>query len=360
MESPAALDSKELLERIRRNEVPREFVAMAARGFLPFPQEDLIAILAVLSEQDDQEIAAEARHSLQEIPRAGLLSFAHQESAAPDALASLLKGFDDQEIVSALLRNRSMPNDAVAVLAGSAEGKIQEIIVTNQRRLIEEPKILEALLDNPQLTGDVKRRALEAREEFFEKRAVRDARLEAERALEVEEALDEEAQKALDEILAQVDESEDVPGADPPPDDIPEEEKPVWVRILNMSVSARVRLAFQCGRPERAILIKDSSKLVSTAVIRSPKITESEVENFASMRNLDSEVLRLIGTNREWMRKYPIMLTLVRNPKAPIGVVLPLINRLNLRDLKNLSQDRNVPETIRLSARKLFVARAAK
>jgi hypothetical protein len=359
MESPAALDSKELLERIRRNEVPREFVAMAARGFLPFPQEDLIAILAVLSEQDDQEIAAEARQSLQEIPHPALISFAQQESSVPEALVSLLRGFDDLEIVSALLRNRSMPNDALVALAGSAEGKIQEIIVTNQRRLIEEPKILEALFDNPQLTGDVRRRALEAREEFFEKRAARDARLEAERAIE-EEPLDEEAQEALDEILAQVDESEDVPAADALPDDIPEEEKPVWIQILNMSVSARVRLAFQCGRTERAILIKDRNKQVCTAVIRSPRITESEVESFASMRNLESEILRLIGTNREWMRKYPIMLTLVRNPKAPIGVVLPLINRLNLRDLKNLSQDRNVSEAVRLSARKLFVARAAK
>jgi hypothetical protein len=360
MDSPAALDSKELLERIRRNEVPREFVAMAARGFLPFPQEDLIAILAVLNEHDDQEIAAEARQSLQEVPPSDLLSFAQQESSAPEALVSLLRGFDDQEIVSALVRNRSLPNDALVALAGSAEGKIQEIIVTNQRRLIEEPKILEALLDNPRLTGDVRRRALEAREEFFEKRAARDARLEAERALEVEEALDEEAQAALDEILAQVDEAEDVPASAPPPDEIPEEEKPVWVRILNMSVSARVRYAFQCDRTGRAILIKDRNRLVCSAVIRSPRVTESEVESFASMRNLESEVLRLIGTNREWMRKYPIMHTLVRNPKAPIGVVLPLINRLNLRDLKNLSQDRNVPEAVRLSARKLFVARAAK
>jgi hypothetical protein len=360
METPAGLDAHELLVRIDRDEVPREFVAMAARGFLPFAQEDLIAILAVLSERDDPAIAADARQTLQEIPRAGLMVFAQQESAPAPALASLLKAFDDQEIVSALLRNRSMPNGAVIELAGAAGGKIQEIIVTNQRRLIEEPKILDALLANPQLTADVRRRALEAREEFFEKRATRDAKRKAESVEVEQEPLDEEAQQALDAILEQIDESEDVPLTQTPPKDAPEEEKSIWIRIVSMTMSDRVKLAFQGGRTERSILIKDRNRLVCTAVIKSPRITESEVESFAGMRNLESEVLRLIGTNREWMRKYPILHALVRNPKAPIGVVLPLVNRLNLRDLKNLSQDRNVPEAVRRSARKLFVARAAK
>jgi hypothetical protein len=360
MESPAGLDAHELLARIRRDEVPREFVAMAARGFLPFPQEDLIAILAVLSERDDPAIAADARQSLQEIPREGLLVFAHQESAPAPALASLLKAFDDQEIVSALLRNRSMPNDAVVELAGAADGRIQEIIVTNQRRLIEEPKILDALLANTQLTADVRRRALEAREEFFEKRATRDAKRKAEPVEVEQEPLDAEAQQALDAILEQIDDAEDVPITQTPPADAPEEEKSIWIRIVSMTISERVKLAFQGGRTERSILIKDRNRLVCTAVIKSPRVTESEVESYASMRNLESEVLRLIATNREWMRKYPIMQALVRNPKAPIGVVLPLINRLNLRDLKNLSQDRNVPEAVRRSARRIFVARAAK
>ena len=133
-----------------------------------------------------------------------------------------------------------------------------------------------------------------------------------------------------------------------------------WIRILRMTVGERVQAAFKGDKTTRTILIKDRNKLVCSAVIRSPRITESEVESYAGMRNIEEEVLRLIGMKRDWMAKYNVMLTLIRNPKAPIGVVLPLINRLTLRDLKNLSSDRGVPETVRSSSRKLFQLRMKK
>ena len=65
------------------------------------------------------------------------------------------------------------------------------------------------------------------------------------------------------------------------------------------------------------------------------------------MRNVDEEVLRLIAMKRDWMAKYNIAVTLARNPKCPVGVVLPLINRLTLRDLKGLKDDKGVSEAVR-------------
>jgi hypothetical protein len=89
-------------------------------------------------------------------------------------------------------------------------------------------------------------------------------------------------------------------------------------------------------------------------------MTETEVENIAGMRNVEEEVLRLIALRRDWMSKYNIMLNLVRNPRAPVGVVLPLINRLTLRDLKGLKDDKGVSEVVRATARKFFLARTQK
>ena len=356
MENPAGLQPHELLEKIQADELPRDFLGLIAKGFLPIPQEDLIAMLAILTGKEDPEIAESAKASLGEIPRGGMLAFARSESSPPAGLDALLETSDDQEILGTIVRNRSASNQAVSALAAKASPRLQEVIITNQRRIIEEPSILESLLQNPELSSDVKRRVHEAREEFFEKVATRDAR----RAAIEEEELSAEAAEALNELLEEAAaadaESDAVPTELPP--DVPEEEKPVWIQILNMSVSDRVKLAFRGGRTERAILIKDRNKLVCAAVIRSPRLTESEVEAFATMRNIESEILRQIGMKREWMRKYPIVLSLVKNPKAPLGVVLPLINRLNLRDLKNLSQDRNVPEAVRISARKLVVNRS--
>jgi hypothetical protein len=78
------------------------------------------------------------------------------------------------------------------------------------------------------------------------------------------------------------------------------------------------------------------------------------------MRNVDDEVLRLISMRRDWMSKYPVVIALARNPKVPIGVVVPLINRLTLRDLKMLKDDRGVSEVVRSMSRKLFQQRSKK
>ena len=89
-------------------------------------------------------------------------------------------------------------------------------------------------------------------------------------------------------------------------------------------------------------------------------MSELEVESIAGMRNIEEEVLRLIAMKREWISKYNIALTLARNPKCPVGVVLPLINRLTLRDLKGLKDDKGVSETVRGMARKLYIQRSVK
>jgi hypothetical protein len=126
-------------------------------------------------------------------------------------------------------------------------------------------------------------------------------------------------------------------------------------RLALMTVSERVKAAMQGTREERSILIRDPNRLVSTAVLSSPKLTESEVETIARMTNVGDEVLRCIGTTRTWIRNYNVIAALARNAKTPIAISLGLLNRLNERDIKALSVDRNVPEPIRVAARKMYV-----
>src|SRR5437763_6466243 len=114
-----------------------------------------------------------------------------------------------------------------------------------------------------------------------------------------------------------------------------------------MSISEKVQLAYKGGKTERMILVRDRNRLICTAVMRNPRMNESEIEQVAGMRGISDEVLRLIGLRRDWMSKYNVAITLARNPKAPVGVVLPIMNRLTLRDLKNLKDDRNVSEVVR-------------
>jgi hypothetical protein len=114
----------------------------------------------------------------------------------------------------------------------------------------------------------------------------------------------------------------------------------------------RMKLAMKGTREQRAALVRDPNKMVSVAVLSSPKLTETEVEGFAKMANVSEEVLRIIATNRAWTKNYTIVSALVRNPKTPPALSLNMVRRLNERDIKMLAIDRNVPEALRLAARK--------
>jgi hypothetical protein len=138
------------------------------------------------------------------------------------------------------------------------------------------------------------------------------------------------------------------------PDADAEEERKASVtqKIAALSVAQRMSLAMKGSREERSILIRDPNKIVSTAVLSSPKVTESEVESFAKMQNVSEEILRIIGNNRAWAKNYNVMLGLVRNAKSPVAMAMNFLPRLNEKDLRQLSTNRNVAEILRVTARK--------
>jgi hypothetical protein len=149
----------------------------------------------------------------------------------------------------------------------------------------------------------------------------------------------------LDELLGDA-------GAEEPEDAETPERRP----LNALPVAERLKLAMRGTRQQRALLVRDANKMVSAAVLSSPKLSESEVESFARMGNVSDDVLRLIGGNRQWTKSYAVVCALTRNPKTPPAVSMSFVGRLNERDLRGLSTDRNVPEGLRITARKLVIA----
>jgi hypothetical protein len=359
------LDASTIIGLIETGAYPRDIVATIARGFLPLAQEDLIAVLVYLALGSDEEIAGYARTSLaQDIPARAIFEFSSNEQIAPEHLSRLLRYTDDNLILEALIRNRAIPDAVIADLARRAEPRVQEVIVINQARILRAPEILDALLENPNLSPDARRRALETKEEFFEKRA-RLQQLEEEAAAEAEEELLDISNDAIADLLEKAAEME---ANEPPaaPVALLESEKTdpkkasLWARINFMSISEKVQLAFKGDRTARMLLVRERNRLICAAVMRNPRMSETEAEQIASMRNVEDEVLRILGSRRDWMGKYNILLALVRNPKTPVGVVLPLINRLTLRDLKGLKDDKGVQHIVREMSRKAYLNRAQK
>jgi len=122
-----------------------------------------------------------------------------------------------------------------------------------------------------------------------------------------------------------------------------------------MTVPQKVKAAMKGTREMRAILIRDPNKLVSLSVLSSPRLTETEIEAFARMGSVSEDVLRTIARTRAWMKNYSVVLALTKNAKTPVAVSLNLVARLNDGDVKRLSTDRNVPEPLRIAARKRLV-----
>lgn len=356
--APGELTAGTVIGLIESGAYPRDVVATIARGFLPLAQDDLIGVLLFLVATGDEEVAGYASAALADIPSRAIFEFASNEQVAPEHLLRLIGLTTDNSVIEALIRNRAVSDSAITDLARRADAGVQEVIVINQARIIRAPEILEALLENPHLSPDARRRALETREEFFEKKA----RLEQFEAADEPELID----VPLEPIADLLEKAAELAEAPPSLVQLTEGEQndpkkaALWTRLLFMTVAEKVMVAYRGDRTARMLLIRDRNKLICSAVMRNPRMSEQEAENIASMRNVDDEVLRLLGNRREWTSKYNIMLTLCRNPKSPVGVVLPFVNRLILRDLKGLKDDRGIQQVVREMARRTYLIRTQK
>jgi len=365
----------------------------AARGLLPLPQADLLEVLVFLRGSDDVEAAKAAQASLDAQESNDLLAVAKSDEAPPSVLgylAALPK--PTAEIQEAIAGNHNTPDQAIALLASiSASGSLLESITVNQQRLIRAPEIIDAILLNPARTAEAERRAKETRREFFEKeRGARQVAQElrtrgnsaAAEFFEIAELTTATGELSLDDAWAiaqhievsdaDIDDSwlarewieemmietpeqlaanaQAVINAEKLEGEISPERISLIRRIMFMTIKDRVKLGMKGDREARGILVRDPNKVVGTAVIHNPRITDHEIENIASMRTVSDEVLRLIGMNRAWARSYPIIHNLARNPRTPMATAVHILPRIRAKDLQSLSQNRNVSEAVRRQA----------
>lgn len=369
---------------------------------LPLQQGDLLEVLVALTSSDDAQIASAATETLKAETSEDLLIAAAAPDTAPTVLAYLATQADGKrEVYEATILNTRTPDDALAKLAATtSQSSLLELITINQQRLVRCPEIIEAILRNPACSGLAERRARETRQEFFEKErgarqiadelrargqtaaaeffeaaelttatgelSVEDAWLIAQHIEVSDDDLDdawlpaERYEELISESAADVSanvqriiENERLEAGD-----VNAERVSLIRRIMFMNTKDRMKLAMKGDREARSILIRDSNRVVCSAVINNPRITEQEIENIAAMRTISDEVLRLIALNRSWARSYPIIHNLARNPRTPIPTVMNILPRIRSKDLQGLSQNRNVSETVRRQADRLQHARS--
>ena len=380
-----------MIDLIRNSQVPSNLMQSAARGALSAPPAETIEILVHLA-LHNKLFGEQARLTL-----AGWDEKASLAAAAdPKTSAEVLGYFVSPEnlrprLLPALADNPSVEEESLDMLATSGSRAVVETLLKSQR-VLSSPRLLQALQSNanlrPNELGEIasKLAALETR---------RAGDRDATDTGVPDEVIESTVTKYLEENAAEVAAEKDKPfeplgpvhedaggevaasevasadaagksaaaaGKSAAAAAVHAKKLPVHEdrrdstlqKISNLDIKGRIALAMRGGKEERSILIRDSTKLVSLAVLDSPKVSETEVEGYALQKNVLESVLRAIPLKRKFAKNYNIMRNLVFNPRTPLDLSLTLMKNLLVHDLKNLSGNKEVSDTIRKLALRMY------
>jgi hypothetical protein len=360
-----------VVDRILEGTAPEAARAASARGALPVSRDILHAVLVYLARDPAPAIAEAAVKTLSGFKDEELTQLLGDPAIQPFVLGYYAQLSElATEPLAALVANPELTNEHLVRIAYSRTPAAIDALLLNQQRLAECPDAVKALMSNPSLNADQRRRFLDFAEHMATPAA---APQEEPEGLLDPDLLGPVSEEELRSLLGEM---ADLPFIDlevgeflegtsviEGQDEIEamgENFESVFKQILRMNPAQKLRAAFRVGREGRQILVRDTNRMVASAVLRNPRLTEEEVVNFASQKGLAEDVLRQIGGSRAWMGSYSVVHNVVRNPKTPVAIAMNYLARLTTRDLTQIVRDRNIQEVVRRNAKKHIEARQPK
>jgi hypothetical protein len=313
--------SPEVLEDLRAGRAPRERKIAVCAGGAHLAPADRAEILAVLAGDADEVVAQRAQEAILTQPLEAFVEALKREKAVSALFSYAGKHFVDKpSVCDAMVQNKNCAAEHLVPVARHLSAMSVKSLLEELDRVSDSPALAAALEHSSSITADQKAQLHELMGSAIDEAALAEAAAEAEPDL------------AKRQTLLQ--------------------------RVAKMTVAQRVQFAIKGGSEARRTLIRDSNKVVQRAVLQSPRLTDQEVEAFASMSTLTDEILRLIANNRNFRKNYAVVRNLINNPKTPLDVSLHMLPMINAIDLKRLTTNKNVPETLRSTAQKLQRTRA--
>ncbi len=308
--------SPEVIEDLRHDRAPRERKLAVCSTGAHLPPADRAEILAVLAGDVDEMVAERAGEALLSQPVESFLEALKRENAVPAFFAYVAKNLADKPgIGAAMVQNKNCPADSLIPVVKHLSAMGIQALMDDLDRISSSHALAAAIEHSPAATPEQKHLLYELRGTTVDEAALAEAAAEA------------EPDTAKRQTLLQ--------------------------RLAKMTVAQRVQFAIKGGSEARRTLIRDSNKVVQRAVLQSPRLTDQDVEAFASMSTLTDEILRLIANNRKFRKNYVVVRNLLNNPKTPLDVSLHVLPIINAMDLKKLATNKNIPETLRSTAGKL-------
>jgi hypothetical protein len=343
---------------------------MAARGLVPMGPNDLVTVLYQLSVDDEGKIAQAAKGTAEGLPDNILSAALSDQKLDPRVLDFFARIIVKRgPLVEQILLNRAVHDDTLVFFGKKAAERELEILAGNQERILRHPLIIEAIYFNSAARMSTVKRLLElavrhgieldvpqykeiARSIMGEQQELEklpeDQRTDAEQMKALEDDIMDEA---FNEALAMGD---DAVGA---MEFEEKEEEEKHTRLLDRPFLEKIRLA-SCGKLfHRMVLIKDSNKTVSMAVIQSAGVTDQEASRYAANRSLHEDIIRYIAARKDWQKNYQVKLALVNNPKCPLASSMRLLKHLRANDIRTLSRSKNIPAALAHAAKQIVSKR---
>lgn len=379
-----------ILELIKKNAVPVNVMRSAAKGALPLPAGEMLEVLVYLTQ--NPLFGQDARMTLAKWDAQSAIDVLCKDDTAAEVLLYFWQDANRRPgLMPTLIENPAIPETLLMELGGSAPREIVVMLLASERAR-HAPAVVEALMTNEYLTPAEAQalrsegtQAASTEEEPVASNPEEEAALQAfqkEHAAEIAAAEGKPFELAPEETPEETaapagDNQPETPASQPSGitalaasalgrssvdefDEAEQKKLTILQRISKLNVGQRIKLGFIGGKEERAILIRDSARLVQNAVLQSPKLTDPEVESFAGAKNLHENVFREIARQRRFLKLYPVVRNLVNNPKCPLDISLTLIKTLMVHDLKSLRHSKSVPDTIRKIAAKLYQEKASR
>lgn len=285
-------------------------------GSASLHSEDRVELLSALASDPDPEIAERAQNALRIQPTEHFVTALMREHVDPRLFTYCSENLSDKVgIADALAKNSACPAGHLTRAANHLTSEGIQALLDNLERFTAVPGLMAAVYASSRATSEQ-----------------RDLLDEMQKGALSPQEIEEAAESIEPNVVKR---------------------ESLMQRVAHMNVLQRLTLALKGGRSERMLLIRDPNKLVQRCVLQSPRLTDTEVEAFASMTNLSTEVLRSISMMRVFIKNYAVMRNLVNNPKTPLDVSLHLFPRLTSTDLVKLTANKNIPETLRSTAVKL-------
>lgn len=399
-----------ILELIKKNAVPVNVMRSAARGALPLPAEETLEVLVYMAQHP--LFGQDARMTLAGWDAQSALEVLSKDTATPEVLLYYWQPENRRPVLMpTLIENPAIPESLLMELADTASRETVKMLLASARAR-SNPGVVEALLGNANLNPEeaqelqgggpaeaeaVPQQPEQTLEEFevvpdpesaaaleaFQREHAAAIAAEEGKPFELVKEEGTEADVATTDAASAGEGAEETGAvvasqstssvaaaeqaarglASENPDDFDAAEKKkltVLQRVSKLNVGQRIKLGFIGGKEERALLIRDTARLVQNAVLSSPKLTDAEAESFAASKNLQENVFREIARQRRFLKLYPVVRNLANNPRCPLDISLTLVKTLHVYDLKSLRHNKNVPDTIRKVAAKLYTEKASR